>query len=246
MKIDILTLFPEMIEAMIDVSILRRAIHQKVVDIQIINFRDYSSNKHKKVDDYAYGGGAGMLLSVQPIADCLRSISGSEAAHIILTSPKGTPFHQEKAVELSKKDHLVLICGHYEGFDHRVMRYVDEELSIGDYVLTGGEIPTMAIVDSIVRLLPGALHNEASSEIDSFSDGLLEYPQYTRPLEYDGMTVPEVLLSGNHEEIRKWRKYHSIEQTHLRRPDLMKTAQLDEEGKKMLNEIHRAKKENME
>jgi tRNA (guanine37-N1)-methyltransferase len=240
-RIDILTLFPEMMESLLNFSIVRRAIELNLVQINVINFREYSKNKHKKVDDYSYGGGAGMLLTVQPIYDCLKSLEGIDQAYKIMTSPQGKTFHQEKAEELSKKDHIVVVCGHYEGMDHRILSYVDEEISIGDYVLTGGEIPAMVISDTIIRLIPGALNNAESSEIESFSEGLLEYPQYTRPLEFDGQRVPEVLLSGNHEEIRKWRKRASIENTYRRRKELLDIAPLDEEGKKILSEIKESK-----
>ncbi|HOI47569.1 MAG TPA: tRNA (guanosine(37)-N1)-methyltransferase TrmD [Bacilli bacterium] len=237
MRIDILTLFPETVKAILGYSVIYRAIEERIVTINVINFRDYSKNKHKKVDDYSYGGGAGMLLAVQPIYDALQSIEGIEHARKLITTPQGKPYNQQKAMELSKESHIVIVCGHYEGMDHRVLDYIDEEVSIGDYILTGGEFPAMVIADSIIRLLPGALNNVESSEIESFSEGLLEYPQFTRPVEFQGKLVPDVLISGNHEEIRKWRKKASIERTLSQRPELLEVARLDQEGKAMLEEV---------
>lgn len=221
MKITILSLFPEMFDGMVTSSIIKRAIEKEIVKINIIDFRDFSTNKHKKVDDYPFGGGAGMLLSVEPIVAALESIEGYEKAYIVLLTPQGVPYRQSLANELSSVDHLILICGHYEGFDERIRLFVDQEISIGDFVLTGGEVAAMAIMDSVIRLLPDALGKKESFEQDSFYDGKLEYPQYTRPQEFRGLKVPDVLVSGNHQEIEKWRKEESIKRTKERRPDLL-------------------------
>jgi len=221
MRITILSLFPEMFEGLIANSIIKRAVDKEIVSINIIDFRDFSTNKHKKVDDYPFGGGAGMLLSVEPIVAALESINDSQKAWKVLLTPQGVPFKQSVANDLSGKEHLILICGHYEGFDERIRLFVDQEISIGDYVLTGGEIAAMAIMDSVIRLLPDALGKKESFEQDSFYDGQLEYPQYTRPQEFRGLKVPDVLISGNHQEIEKWRKEESIKRTKERRPDLL-------------------------
>ncbi|MFA5006088.1 MAG: tRNA (guanosine(37)-N1)-methyltransferase TrmD [Candidatus Izemoplasmatales bacterium] len=222
MKITILSLFPDMFAGVFGESILKRARELGAVEIEIVDFRDFATNKHRHVDDYAFGGGAGMVLSVEPIHRALQSIAGIERAVKILLTPQGRPFDQAEAIRLSKADHLVMICGHYEGFDERVRSLVDLEISIGDYVLTGGEIAAMAIADSVIRLLPGVLGSPESAPHDSFYDGLLEHPQYTRPVEYMGMRVPDVLLSGNHAEIDRWRREQSLKRTMERRPDLLK------------------------
>ncbi len=221
MRIDILTLFPEMFNGILTESILKRAIEKEIITINLINFRDFSTNKHRTVDDTPYGGGQGMLLSVEPLYYALTSIDGYEDAYKILLSPQGYKFDQDKANELKNFEHLILICGHYEGFDERIRKYVDEEISIGDYVLTGGEVPAMVIIDSVSRLVSGVLGHKESYEEDSFQDGLLEYPQYTRPYEFLGEKVPDVLISGNHQEIDKWRKAESLKRTKERRPDLL-------------------------
>lgn len=220
MKIDILTLFPEMFQGVFTESIIKRAIDEKIVEITLHNFRDYTNDPHKKVDDTPYGGGAGMVLMAQPIVDCLEAIK-TDKAKVILLTPDGVPYKESKALELAKEEHLILICGHYEGFDERVRSFVDMEISIGDYVLTGGEIPAMAVVDSIVRLLPGVIREQSYVE-DSFSNNLLDYPTYTKPRVYRGMEVPEVLISGDHAKIKAWRDNESIKKTEIRRPDLMK------------------------
>lgn len=222
MKITILSLFPEIFNGFFSESIIKRAIQEEIVMVSVINFREFSLNKHKQVDDSAYGGGPGMVLSVEPIYRALTSIPGYKEATKILLTPQGVPYSQKEANELSSTNHLILICGHYEGFDERVRTLVDKEISIGDYVLTGGEIPAMVICDSVIRLLPGALGKEESYQQDSFYEGLLEYPQYTRPYEFQGMRVPDVLISGNHQEIEKWRKEESLKRTRSRRPDLLK------------------------
>jgi tRNA (guanine37-N1)-methyltransferase len=224
MKITILTLFPEMFTNVFGTSMIWHAQDIGAVEIELINFRDFSTNKHKKVDDASFGGGPGMLLSVEPIYRALLSIEGHEKAHKILLTPQGEPYVQNTAKILAQKDHLILICGHYEGFDERVRSLVNQEISIGDYVLTGGEIGAMAIVDSVSRLLPGVLTSDESFEQDSFYQGLLEYPQYTRPRSFMGMDVPEVLISGNHQEVEKWRREQALKRTRERRPDLLKNA----------------------
>jgi len=224
MKITILTLFPEMFTNVFGTSMIWHAQDSGAVDIALIYFRDFSTNKHKKVDDASFGGGPGMLLSVEPIYRALLSIEGHEKAHKILLTPQGEPYVQNTAKILAQKDHLILICGHYEGFDERVRSLVNQEISIGDYVLTGGEIGAMAIVDSVSRLLPGVLTSDESFEQDSFYQGLLEYPQYTRPRSFMGMDVPEVLISGNHQEVEKWRREQALKRTRERRPDLLKNA----------------------
>jgi tRNA (guanine37-N1)-methyltransferase len=237
MRIDILTLFPELIEAVIKESIIGRAIGNNKITINVINFRDYSNNKHKKVDDYPFGGGKGMLLGVQPIYDCLQSIGKTERTKVLLTSPQGKTFTQKIANELSENEHLIIICGHYEGIDERVREnLVDEEISIGDYVLTGGELAALVIVDAVSRLIPGVIEKE-SHQIDSFSIGLLEYPQYTRPAEFKGMKVPDVLLSGNHKLIDTYRLKESLRNTYLKRPDLLENYHLNDEERKLLAEI---------
>ena len=219
MKIDILTLFPNMFDNIINESIIKRALDKKIVEINIHNIRDYSKDPHKKVDDYGFGGGKGMVLMCQPIFDAVDALK-DEDAKVILMTPQGITYNQQKAYELSSEKHLIIICGHYEGFDERIRSIVDVEISIGDFVLTGGEIPAMAICDSIVRLLDGAIDKE-SHEKDSFNDNLLDYPVYTHPTSFRGMNVPEVLLSGHHANIEKWRLDEQIKRTKERRPDLL-------------------------
>jgi tRNA (guanine37-N1)-methyltransferase len=219
MTIDILTLFPEMFEGFINTSIIKRAIEKEIIRVNLINFRDYSPLNNKQVDDTPYGGGAGMILRCEPIFECLDSID-TEDAYIILLSPEGTKYKQDVAKRLKEHKHLIIICGHYEGFDERIKTRVDEVISIGDYILTGGEIPAMAITDSIARLLPGVITKESLDD-ESFNDNLLDYPTYTKPAEYRGLKVPEVLVSGNHKLIDEYRKNMKIEKTKALRPDLM-------------------------
>ena len=219
MKIDILTLFPDMYSGVFSESILKRAIDNGVVEINIHNFRDFSKDPHNKVDDTPYGGGAGMVLTCQPIFDCVRSIRTDESIVILLT-PDGEVYKQEKAYSLSKAKHLIMICGHYEGFDERIRSICDLELSIGDYVLTGGELASMVLVDSIVRLMPGVIEEESHVN-DSFNNNLLDYPTYTKPRVYEGMEVPEVLVSGDHKKIAEYRHEMSLQRTRERRPDLL-------------------------
>ena len=218
MKIDILSLFPEMFDGFLESSIIKRAREQGYVDIKIHNFRDYSLDKHGRVDDYPYGGGAGMVLMCEPIFRCLDEIKTPES-FVIMTSPAGHTFKQEMAVDLSKKKHLIILCGHYEGFDERIKSIVDMEVSIGDYALTGGELPSMVMCDAITRLIPGVISAE-SLEVESFNDGLMDYPNYTRPEEFRGMRVPEVLLSGHHKNIEKYREEERIKRTKEIRKDL--------------------------
>ncbi len=221
MKIDILTLFPDSF-APIFQSILGRACKSGALEINILNIRDFSTDKHKKCDDEIFGGGNGMLMTPQPLFDAIESVLDDDA-YVIYLSPKGQTFSQKKAKELATYKHLILICGHYEGIDQRVIdKFVNLELSIGDYVLTGGELPAMVVVDTVARLVPNVLGNENSAVDDTFENDLLEYPQYTRPADFRGMKVPEVLLSGNHQEIKKWRKAQSEALTKKRRPDLIK------------------------
>ena len=220
MKISILTLFPEMFDGFINTSIIKRAIENKKVEIELINFRDYTNDPHGKVDDTPYGGGAGMVLACQPIFDCVEAIRTPESKVILLT-PSGVPYKQSIAYDLSKEKHLIIICGHYEGFDDRIESICDYLISIGDYVLTGGEIPSMVLADSITRLIPGVI-NEESHINDSFNENyLLDYPTYTKPSEYKGMKVPDVLISGDHKKIDEWRKQESLKRTQERRPDLL-------------------------
>ncbi len=219
MKIDILTLFPEMFKDIFSYSIIARAIEEKKVEIEIHNFRDYSKDPHHKVDDTPYGGGEGMVLTCQPIFDCVEALRTKDSKVILLT-PDGVVYQQKIAYDLSKEKHLILICGHYEGFDDRIRTICDLEISIGDYVLTGGELASMVITDSIVRLLPGVI-KENSHQNDSFNNNLLDYPTYTKPRVFRGMEVPEVLTSGDHKKIEEYRREKSIEKTQARRPDLL-------------------------
>ncbi len=220
MKFDVLTLFPEMFE-ILNHSIIGKAIEKDLIDINLINIRDFSKDKHKKVDDTPYGGGAGMVMKPDVVYDAYQSIKDRNAK-VIYMSPQGKPLNQDKVEELSKENHLIILCGHYEGIDQRVLnKIVDEEISIGDYVLTGGEIPAMVLIDSVSRYVEGVLKEDSIKE-ESFSNGLLEYPQYTRPEVFEGMKVPEVLLSGHHENIEKWRKEKSLEMTKKKRPDILK------------------------
>ena len=219
MKIDILTLFPHMFDGVFEESIIKRAVDTRKVEINLVNFRDFSKDPHHKVDDTPYGGGAGMVLTCQPIFDCVKDLKKDDSKVILLT-PSGIPYKQEMAYSFSNEKHLIIICGHYEGFDERIKSICDFELSIGDYVLTGGEIPAMVLVDSIVRLLPGVIEEESHIQ-DSFHNHLLDYPTYTKPRVYEGMEVPEVLLSGDHKKIEEYRQQESIRLTKENRPDLL-------------------------
>lgn len=236
MRIDIVTLFPEMFEGFKQTSIIKRSLEKGVVQINTHNFRDYTLDKHNKVDDTPYGGGQGMVLSCQPIVDCIEALR-DENSVVCLMSPQGKTFKQALATQMASEiKHLILVCGHYEGFDERIRSYVDMELSIGDYVLTGGELGSMVVCDAITRLLEGAI-TKASHEDDSFSDGLLEYPQYTRPVDFRGQKVPDVLMSGHHENIRKWRLKQSLKRTLEKRPDLLENREFSKEELKLMHEI---------
>lgn len=236
MRIDILTLFPGMFTGVLQESILKRAIDRKLLQVAFYDIRDYAQNKHRQVDDYPFGGGAGMVLMPQPAFDCLNAAIGAArgTCRTIYLSPKGTPLTTEVAQRLSREDELILLCGHYEGIDQRVLdTYVDEEISLGDFVLTGGEIAAMALIDCVARFIPGVLGSADSAQDESFSEHLLEYPQYTRPSAFRGQCVPPVLLSGNHAEIERWRREQSLRITRERRPDLLAKAHLTEQERKL-------------
>lgn len=236
MKISVLTIFPEMLEPLKH-SILGRAIQNGIIELEIINIRDYSQSKHKNTDDYPFGGGAGMLMMPQPILDCMDSVCPSGEAYKICLSPRGRLFNSDIAQELAQKEQLILLCGHYEGIDQRVTDLMDEELSIGDYVLTGGEPAAIVVIDCISRFIGGVLGSAQSAHEDSFSDGLLEFPQYTRPAEIRGMRVPEVLLSGNHAKISQWRREQQLVITRRNRPDLLAKANLSKKDLAFLEDM---------
>ena len=235
MKITILTLFPEMFEGFLTNSIIKRAIGKKVVEVKIVNIRAYTKDKYGRVDTPPIGGGAGLVMKCQPIVDALKDVCSSDSRKIML-NPRGKQFNQEMAVSLSKDKDLVLLCGHYEGIDERVNDYVDELVSIGDYVLTGGEIGAMAIADAVIRLLDGAI-TDVSLDEESFNDNLLEYPQYTEPKDFEGKKVPDILYTGNHTAIEKYRRKESLRLTREHRPDLFKKHELTKQDKKLLNEL---------
>ncbi|RED65996.1 tRNA (guanosine(37)-N1)-methyltransferase TrmD [Cohnella lupini] len=245
MRIDVLTLFPEMFSGVFGSSILGKARDKGLVSLNTVNFRDFSNNKHNTVDDMPYGGGGGMVLKAEPIFGAVEHVVERQSEHsdgkkprIILMCPQGATFSQEIAQELSGESHLIFVCGHYEGYDERIREFlVTDELSVGDYVLTGGELPAMVVVDAVVRLLPGVLGNDQSAVTDSFSDGLLEYPHYTRPAEFRGWKVPDTLLSGHHAEIVKWRRKQSLERTLDRRPELLEQAELTPEERRWVNAL---------
>lgn len=239
MKIDVLTLFPEMFTGVFNSSILGKAQEKGIVQLNAINFRSYANNKHNTVDDYPYGGGGGMVLKPEPVFAAVEDLqaSAAEQPRVILMCPQGERFTQKKAEELSSASHLVFICGHYEGYDERIRQHlVTDEISVGDYVLTGGELPAMTVIDSVVRLLPGTLGNETSAVTDSYSTGLLEYPHYTRPAVFREWSVPDELLSGHHANIEKWRRQQSLLRTLERRPDLLESADLTPKEKMWLKE----------
>lgn len=242
MRIDILSLFPNMFEAPLGESIVGRAQEDGLVDVKVTDFRQFTTDKHRHVDDAPFGGGAGMLLQAQPIFDAMdhieQEIGGQlPKGRVILMDPAGRKFDQSYAQELAEEDHLTFICGHYEGYDERIRELVTDEASLGDYVLTGGELAAMVMIDATVRFVPGVLGNQESPTGDSFSNGLLEYPQYTRPADFRGMKVPEVLTSGNHQKIAEWRMRESLRRTLLRRPDLLETAHLSREQEIMLQDL---------
>lgn len=240
MQFDVLTLFPEMFD-ILNESIIGRAKEKGLINVNLINIRDFSKNKHKKVDDTPYGGGAGMVIQPDVVYDAYKSVitdnEKSERTRVIYMSPQGKKLDQQKVEELSKQEHLILLCGHYEGIDQRVLdSIVDEEISIGDYVLTGGELPAMVLIDSVSRYVEGVLKDGSTTE-ESFAQGLLEYPQYTRPEVFEGQQVPEVLRSGNHQMIDKWRREQSLKRTLEKRPDLLEKVDLSDEDKKILEKI---------
>lgn len=239
MKIDILSLFPEMFKGPLTQSIVGKAIEKQLLDVEVTDFRDYTTNKQRHVDDTPYGGGAGMLLQAQPIYDALDAIAAKNdgLGKVILLDPVGRKFDQKVAEELSQEKHLTFICGHYEGYDERIRERVTDEISLGDFVLTGGELGAMVVIDATVRLLPDVLGNRESALGDSFSMGLLEYPQYTRPADFRGMKVPEVLTSGNHQKIAEWRNKEALRRTYERRPDLLENYELSAQEEKWLREF---------
>ncbi|SER54101.1 tRNA (guanosine(37)-N1)-methyltransferase TrmD [Salisediminibacterium halotolerans] len=231
MKISVLTLFPDMFTGVFGHSILKQAETKGLVSYNVVDFRAYSADKHKRVDDYPYGGGGGMVLTPQPLFDAVEDVSAraesNKKPRVILMCPQGETYSQKKAEELAQEEHLILLCGHYEGYDERIREHlVTDEISLGDYVLTGGEIGAMAVADSVVRLLPGALGNDQSAVSESYSTGLLEYPHYTRPADFRGMKVPDILLSGHHKNITEWRRKQALQRTQEKRPDLLETAEL--------------------
>ena len=235
MKFDVLTLFPEMFEPLKQ-SIIKRAAEKKLIDIKLVNIRDFSEDKHNKVDDTPYGGGAGMLMKPDVVDRAYNSVK-AENAKVIYLTPQGKTLNQKIVKDLSKREHLILLCGHYEGIDQRVLdKIVDEEISIGDYVLTGGELPAMVLIDSVSRYVEGVLSNESTEE-ESFSNGLLEYPQYTRPEIFDNVKVPDVLISGHHENIRKWRRERSLENTFKKRPEMLENIELTDKEKVYIEKL---------
>ena len=241
MRVDVLTIFPEVVRCGVDYSILKRAQEKGTISVFVHNIRDFTEDKHHTTDEPPYGGGAGMVMKPEPIfraAEHVKAEYWTEQTRVILLSPQGELFNQRKAEELSDCPHIVLICGHYEGVDERVREHlVTDEISIGDYVLTGGEIPSLVVLDSVVRLIPGVLGGEQSALDESFAEGLLEYPQYTRPADFQGWTIPDVLLSGHHAEIAKWRRMQSLRRTLERRPDLLDKAKLTEEDRRILDQL---------
>ena len=245
MRVDVLTLFPQMLEAVLGDSIIGRAREKGILEINFIDIRDFTENKHRKVDDYPFGGGGGMLMQAQPVYDAYMSVAkGLDYKPLtVFMSPQGKVFEQATAIELSEQKHMVILCGHYEGIDQRVLdEIVDMEISLGDFVSTGGEIAAMAVIDAAARLIPGVLANEGSYSNESHFNGLLEHPQYTRPYEWNGKMVPEVLISGHHANIEKWKREQSLLNTAKKRPDMLKKAELTKEDKKVLQKLGYIKK----
>lgn len=243
MNFHVMTLFPEMIEQGLNTSITGRAIKNGVITLNAVNIRDFTEDKHRHVDDYPYGGGAGMVMQPQPVYDCYAHITKNMAKkpRVIYMTPQGRVFSQAIAEELSKEDDLIFLCGHYEGIDERVLEeIVTDNLSIGDYVLTGGELPAMVMIDSIARLVPDVLNNDESAQYESFQDGLLEYPQYTRPVEFHGKKVPDVLMSGHHANIARWRREKSLERTYRRRPELLLNAEFNKKDRIFLEKLRQS------
>jgi len=249
MKIDVVTLFPEMFDGPLGHSMVKRAIDRGIVDVDRVNFRQFGKGRHQVVDDTPYGGGAGMLLKPEPLFEAMDLINDrapETKKRVILMDPAGKPFDQKMAEEFSEEDHLVFLCGHYEGYDERIRTLVTDEVSLGDYVLTGGELAAMVMIDATVRLLPGVLGNVDSAQTDSHSSGLLEHPHYTRPAEYKGMTVPDVLMSGNHGLIEEWRHTQSLRRTFERRPDMLASYDLSDKDKALIDEWGREAEETEE
>jgi len=239
MRFDFVTIFPRMFDPLIAEGVIARGIKQQLLDVRVHDLRDYTSDKHRSTDDEAYGGGPGMVMLAEPVLKCVETISGgAPAPHVILTTPQGRRFDQSLAKELAAKDWLVFLCGRYEGFDHRVHEALQpDEISVGDFVVSGGELPAMLIADAVGRMVEGVVGNQGSVEEDSFFNGLLDYPHYTRPLELRGMKVPDILMSGHHEKIRKWRKEKALAATLSRRPDLLEKADLDEEEQQIVERL---------
>lgn len=246
MRIDILTIFPEMFDGVLNASMLGRASEKGILEFHAHNIRDYSLNKHHNTDDYPYGGGAGMVMMAQPIMDCIDAVTGESEIRprCIVMSPRGKQLSTELARELAREERLLILAGHYEGIDERVMDMMDDEISIGDYILTGGELPAMVVVDCVSRFIPGVLGSAESAEDESFSSGLLEYPQYTRPAEYREKTVPEVLMNGNHAEIQKWRRQQALLKTKQNRPDLLEKAELTKKDIEFLSSLENTEDQN--
>ena len=245
-RFDVLTLFPDMFRAVLGDSIINRAVENGIIELNFIDIRDFTKNKHRKVDDYPYSGGGGMLMAAQPIYDAYQSIVKDldYKPYTVYMSPQGKVFNQKMAVELSEYKHIVILCGHYEGVDQRVLDMItDAEISVGDFVLTGGEIPAMAVIDAVSRMIPGVLANENSYSDESHFSGLLEYPQYTRPEEFMGVKIPEVLISGHHANINKWKRQEALRNTLKKRPDLLEKAELSEEDINFLKSIKEQKEE---
>lgn len=236
MKISILTLFPEMFTGFVETSIIKKAILKEIIEIEVVDMRSFTEDKHNRVDDYPYGGGAGLVLMCQPVVDAIKA-TRTEDSLVVMMTPQGKTLKQSVSYDLAKEKHIILLCGHYEGFDERIRSYVDMELSIGDYVLTGGEVASMVVADSVIRLVDGVITQE-SHEDDSFSNGLLEYPHYTRPREYEGMEVPDVLVSGHHENVRNYRLKESLRKTQKMRPELIERRDLTPLEIKLLAEIN--------
>lgn len=244
MRFDIITIFPEIFRGVFDFGIIRRAVEANLLEIAIHDLRDYTHDRHRQVDDRPFGGGAGMVMKPEPLFGAVEELAGDHAANVVLLSPQGRLFTQAVAMEYSRASQVVLICGRYEGVDERVVEHlVTDEVSIGDYVLSGGEIPAMVVVDAVTRLIPGALGCEQSAERESFIGGLLDYPHYTRPAEFRGMKAPEILLNGNHAEIENWRRRKAIEKTLRRRPDLIEARDLSEKERREIEEISEAVRE---
>lgn len=247
MRIDVVTLFPDEFRGLVDLGVTGRAIREQRVELKIWNPRDFASDRHRTVDDRPYGGGPGMVMKVEPLRSCIRAVKAEhqDTVSVGLLSPQGKQLDQQSVAELAGRNHLILVCGRYEGIDERLIELeIDEEWSIGDYVLSGGELAAAVMIDSVTRLLPGVLGDEQSAEQDSFVDGLLDCPHYSRPENVDGLEVPPVLLSGNHEEIRRWRRKQALGRTWLRRPDLLDAKELDTEAKQLLSEFRKEREQN--